>query len=86
MDLNDVSQAAVGYIIKPQIAKAKIGIDFATNLYRKTLANPTGTRQWRQGLELFKRGQVKAGIAILDRLGKRVSRDDRKTKKKTTQE
>lgn len=65
-DLDNLSKAAVGYILKPSIAKGKVGLDFVRNLYRRTLANPKKVHDWKKGLENIRKGKVQEGIAILN--------------------
>lgn len=69
-EAKDLSHTVAGYILKPTYAKAKLGKDLLSKVYRMGLSNPKMIREWKEGLSLFKKGRVKEGLAILNALGK----------------
>jgi len=75
VNIDDLSKAARSYIVKPGIAKAQFGIDFVTKLYRRALANPKMTKDWKNALKDLRKGKVKEAIASLTSLGKSTEND-----------
>lgn len=71
--IGDLSGIATAYILKPNLAKAKLGKDYVLSLWRTSLSNPTFMKDWKEGLSRIKKGKIEEGLNILNRLGEKVT-------------
>jgi hypothetical protein len=76
LSLDNLSKMAASYILKPELAKTKFGVDFAKKVYRRTLNRPEYVRDWRKALTLLKKGQVEQALSGLNELAKKVEAED----------
>ncbi|KKN10543.1 hypothetical protein LCGC14_1035630 [marine sediment metagenome] len=65
---DEVPKRILTHLIVPRSAKALLGKDFVSKIWRMNLSKPQYIREWRKGLSLFKKGRVKQALGVLNKL------------------